>query len=732
MCFSKIKNILGRDDRNGGCTVKKICLIFICLCTLLITAVSCDNNKKDEKGDNNRYRDIIEEERNETGLTWPEGQAMPSMAYPVENVDAINVTGKTNNVRSMLASLQGIINREKPRIYLYSQNDRNEKWAENMGIEYTLTKEEDEIITKYIDELEGLVVWDAKQVHTLNLATTYAGIYNTLVVTEKLAEKYTQEPFNLEIKENYVGKFTSQNQVYEYLYDNLWDKCQKRLVMGLSPTDHNCHSRDLAVASNAAVVWIDLVNRKLNTETGQWEDAGDKPEDIELMSRFFKDCEAGETHFAGWWVSEGRGVGLSSTFGIPTIPADFFENYTLYAGTSRELDIPVVPAKPKLEGKAYIAFTFSDGDNMQYCEHHMKSAGMWESTRRREIPITWTFSPPIYDAAPQMLNYFYKTSKGNDFLIAGPSGVGYTNPSVWEESDPTNEYYLKYVQRSDSYFRRTAFNFTTVWHSVTSKQEELVKNNWGSLIGYSTQTTLPNQEAYKSIGDGIVKIQTSPPYDGNIPRVEQIISDQLSLYRGIEPRFIMPQIIAWEANVADVVNLANRLKDKFGDKVEFVRVDHLCMLFAEYKNNIYNASLQAKKVEASGAEDGFEASKIVDGSFATKQGWKCSDEGDKWVVIDLEEEYKLSRYILQNAATGYYKKELNTKDYKVQASTDGKEWKDIDVVTGNTSNIVDKMTEEFTARYVRLLITNPGEDGVARVQEFEVWGVKVNPIKFER
>jgi len=707
--------------------MKKCIMVFICF-ILVFTAVSCNSNSN-----KNMYRDIIEEERNAEGLTWPEGQALPSFAEISQTLDTINIIGKTNPVRSMLASFQGIINRKQPRVYLYGESDRNEKWADEMGLEYNEpNKNEGEIIEKYKDEIKGLVIWDTKKPDTLNLATTYAGINDCMVVNAKLAETYSAEPYNFEVKEDYRDKFSDKYEIYEYLYENLWEHCGKRLVMGLNPGAHVAHSRDLAVATKSAVLWIELVEQTMGPD-GKPQDGAVIPRDVELLDKFFRDCTPGETYYAGWWASEGKGIEVSSTYGIPTVPADFFENYTVYAGASRKLDIPTVPAKPELEGKAYIAFTVSDGDNMQYCEHHMKThSNMWSNKGRGTIPISWTFSPCLYDAAPQMLNYYYKTSGDNDFLIAGPSGVGYTNPILWESTAGNNDNYLKYIKLTDSYFRRTAFNFTTVWHEVNNEQAGLIKNNWGSLLGYSTQSTMVGQKAYSPIGNGIVKIQTHPTYDGDIPRVERIINEQLVGYTGREPLFMMPQIIAWEAGVKEINAMAKSLKEKHGDLIEFVRVDHLCMLYAEYENSIYNVSLQAENVTASGEEEGFSVKQAVDGSFAENKGWQSSNEGDKWITIDLKENYVLSRYMIHNAATGYYAKELNTKAFKVQASTDGETWKDIDSVKDNTSNIYDTFVDEFTARYVRLLITDAGADGTARIQEFEVWGIKENPKEWRR
>ena len=580
--------------------MKKILLVILCV-VLLFSVTSCKNTPEDTSIPN-RYVDIPEVERAATGLTWPEGQALPSMAYPVDNMDAIQIASKNENEKSMLASLAGIVNRTQPRIYLYNDTDATEKWADNMGLTYTLTKDEEAIIEKYKDEIKGLVVWDTKERHTLNLATTYAGIYDCMVVTAKQAEKYSAAPYNFEIRENYVGKFKDKYEVYEYMYDNLWEHCTKRIVMGLAPYagGHTCHSRDLAVAAKCAVIWLDLIEA-VKDDKGNVTAENPIQKDYDLLEKFLKDCTPGESYWVGWWHSEGKGVELSSRYGMPTVPADFFENYTVYAGCSRELDIPTVPAKPELEAKIYIAFTISDGDNMQYCQHHMKSNGnMWSHKKRGTVPITWTFSPVLYDAAPQMLNWYYKESGDNDFLIAGPSGVGYTNPVLWEEAMGNNDAYLKYIKVSDSYFRRTAFNFTTVWHQVNNGQAKLIADNWGSLLGYSTQSTMANQEAYSVIGNGVIKIQTEPSYDGNIPRVKDILKDICEFSFSRVPVFVMPQIIAWEAGVKEINEIAKELKEEYGDRVDFVRVDQLCMLYSEYKGGLYNVSLQNQNVTASG------------------------------------------------------------------------------------------------------------------------------------
>ena len=82
--------------------------------------------------------------------------------------------------------------------------------------------------------------------------------------------------------------------------------------------------------------------------------------------------------------------------------------------------------------KAYVSFTISDGDNLQYDQHRM--AALWRDPVRGSIPIGWTISPSLVQTAPSLAAYYMSTASPNDELIAGPSGAGYMYPSDWPQA----------------------------------------------------------------------------------------------------------------------------------------------------------------------------------------------------------------------------------------------------------------------------------------------------------
>ena len=64
--------------------------------------------------------------------------------------------------------------------------------------------------------------------------------------------------------------------------------------------------------------------------------------------------------------------------------------------------------------KAYVSFTISDGDNLQYDQHRM--AALWKDSVRGSIPMGWTISPSLVQTAPSLGAYYISTASPNDEL----------------------------------------------------------------------------------------------------------------------------------------------------------------------------------------------------------------------------------------------------------------------------------------------------------------------------
>ncbi|MBQ3927775.1 MAG: discoidin domain-containing protein [Clostridia bacterium] len=102
-----------------------------------------------------------------------------------------------------------------------------------------------------------------------------------------------------------------------------------------------------------------------------------------------------------------------------------------------------------------------------------------------------------------------------------------------------------------------------------------------------------------------------------------------------------------------------------------------------------------------------------------------------YAVLDLGETYELSAYILYGASQSSYSGDsgnqaMDMKAWKLQASTDGSSWKDLDTVNDNTASVYQAGISA-NARYIRLLILPGGanqSDNTLRLYELEIYGKK--------
>ena len=92
--------------------------------------------------------------------------------------------------------------------------------------------------------------------------------------------------------------------------------------------------------------------------------------------------------------------------------------------------------------RTYVAFVVGDGDNVRYI---MTSRQDWLRQRladcKREdspcAPLTWTISPHLPELAPDVLEWYYRTSRqtGRDYFTLPPSGHLYAYPTSLRKAD---------------------------------------------------------------------------------------------------------------------------------------------------------------------------------------------------------------------------------------------------------------------------------------------------------
>ncbi len=649
-------------------------------------------------------------------LCWPEDRLLPFFlppATPVRSLD-MNTAKLSEAERVMFCTLQGIVNRTRPRILLYNHNEEPQTtWptAHSLRITPVAPSSPYALVKMYKEEINGLVLYSNDRCnHYSNLAVTIAGLDRLLPVTAEIRAKLVANGMDFPVVEDLTSlTMTNALGVYTYLYNNYWNRCNHRLLISERPTIPYVH--DIGAACGSACVWLDprIANER------------------SLLDKMLKDMTPGRDIVLGWYPEERSGVGEATKFGLSSVPADFFENTTVYTAVNKPIKIPPVPKRPKLENKIYAAVYISDGDNIQYCQHAM--AKIFEQSGRGKMAMNWTISPALADFSPMMLNYYYRKASTNDCFVSGPSGLGYAMPydahnTRYYASANSSKLITPYTQLTQRYLEKAGLRVITIWDDVSPIQRNAYAENCPYLYGL----TINDWE--RQNGRLTAKVQSNwlpiipqyPCYANGVDVITNFFNRDIKNFKGAEPMFVTGQATVWDAGPDKLIALKEKLNALSPGNVNIVRADHWFSYYNEAHHLPFNITLlQDMEITSSSAKTNVKFA--ADGSPSEGYIWiSQTADGTGWVQLDFKESYQISRFVVRHAEAAGLDPELNSRDFTVETSLDGETWTTAGTYANNTSPVTEATINPIEARYVRVNVTNGGTDGYVRIGDIEVYG----------
>lgn len=311
------------------------------------------------------------------------------------------------------------------------------------------------------------------------------------------------------------------------------------------------HLRDYAVANRAMVIWLDA----------------NAPAECALFEKILAAAKPGAPYL-GWFGNDIEGefsaVETTSRHGIPVVPADWFNNLTVFSGRTPLAAPPAAPPAPPLENRIHLTLTFGEGDNLQYNQHRMRR--LWDDPARGKVPINWSASPLLVDAAPAILSHYRRTATPNDLLVMGPSGVGYFYPVAWEPAALD-----RFLAATASYAERSGMTIPYVLNRLDHRdvplQPRIVEGYRkhlgmpGILLGWGARPGLTT-----IAGVSVSEIQGI----GTLEEGRRAAAALLRQWDGKSPAFASLGLFAWRLTPTDVAAFAASL----GPEFRIVRADH--------------------------------------------------------------------------------------------------------------------------------------------------------------
>ncbi|MBR6033121.1 MAG: discoidin domain-containing protein [Bacteroidaceae bacterium] len=649
-------------------------------------------------------------------LCWPEDRLLPLFPSPASQIRTLDMSAAnlSDDERVMFCTLQGIINRTRPRILLYNHNEEPQTtWptAHSLRTAAISTSSPYTLVKQFKEEINGLVLYsNALSSHYSNLAVTIAGLERLLPVTAEVRAKLVANGMDFPVVEDLTSLTMSTTlAVYNYLYDNYWSRCNHRLLISERPNIPYVH--DIGVACGSACVWLDP---RTSSERI-------------LLDKMLKDMTPGRDIVLGWYPEERSGVGEATKYGLSTVPADFFENTTVYTAVNKPVKIAPVPKRPKLENKVYAAVYISDGDNIQYCQHAM--AKIFEQSGRGQMAMNWTVSPALADFSPMMLNYYYRKASTNDCFVSGPSGLGYAMPydahnSCYYASSSNSKLITPYTQLTQRYLEKAGLRVITIWDDISTTQRKVYADNCPYLYGL----TINDWE--RQSGRLTTKVQSKwlpitvqyPCYANGVDVITDFFNRDIKNFTGAEPMFVTGQATVWDVGPDKLIALKDKLNALSPGNVNIVRADHWFSYYNEAHHLPFNITmLQDMVITSSPAKTNVKFA--ADGSPSEGYIWiSQTTDGTGWVQLDFKETYRISRYVVRHAEAAGLDPGLNCRDFTIETSLDGETWTTAGTYQDNFSPVTEAAITPIDARYVRVNVTNGGTDGYVRIGDIEVYG----------
>jgi hypothetical protein len=353
--------------------------------------------------------------------------------------------------RLLHLTLQGIVNRAGPRLYLVADEDTDGhwvKWYRDYGLEPVETTL-DAVLDAFLPETNGAYVLGQQDPDwEIPIAMTLAGLDDRVLVTPgqaKLvqAKGAPADPLpiptfqtRLEAMAWAIGNLRPRTNP-EVLHANFWP-----------PHIDNIDIGDWIVATRG-------FSFRLTTNPVS------KPGERELLGQLY-DQSPLYTHVLGWHHKddgECPHVHFATEHGMVPFCMTRNLNFSFHrhVAAKGEFKQKTPPAPPVFDpNRCYLTFVFSDGDAPHSMVDLQKR--QWAKPERGQFPFGWAVPPQMLTFGPAMMEYFYHSMTANDELLCGPSGLGYNYLSRWAVHRPDVEdahaSRLEYLDRSNELMER--------------------------------------------------------------------------------------------------------------------------------------------------------------------------------------------------------------------------------------------------------------------------------------
>jgi len=511
-------------------------------------------------------------------------QLFPHAPKPADELLVVDIRKQTNDWRAVLLTIQGLVNRETPSLYLIG-SDIDEQWLDHMlrrkYVQRVLPFSDPQaLLERYRAKVTGVIISDSRLPASKNIAYLLAALKDAVPVSPRLAKQ-----LKLPVIDDLRGRWRTNAEAYTWAFDNLWPQCSHQTIACLWP-DNTQGLRDYLVQHRIFTFW-------LGGKIDGAQPGGSSQADLEAVERMMAKMPTNIPVLGYPWagvdigIGEHDGVQSFARYAKYLVGSVGCTNLSVMSGyPTADLKQTHPPAPPLQEGKVYCTWVMSDGDNLPVLSRG-NFPQLWSSEHRGEVPMAWSISPSAATLMPPIADYYYQTATPNDAFVGAVSGIGYTYPVDYAERfvpEARAKLFDEFLAQTDAGMR--ACDLQQMWimgidpGPMIHRYAQQVTCMDGLFPDYGRKLTRYSDTFYAT-ARGVPVFHAATNWAENETheeRVDRFVDQIRSLAPAEGTAFLHLFIWNWGADMAIYPEVMRRL----GDRFVAVRPDHLATMARQY------------------------------------------------------------------------------------------------------------------------------------------------------
>ena len=395
-----------------------------------------------------------------------------------------------------VATLQGVVNRDTPRLYVYfvmeGNNDIDGYWWNKYsrkgewlyGRETQTYRTMEELFTAYASYIEGVVVYDGNVPSTSNVASSVAGIenlvairyddtpgslYDRLVVhgpklpvkrwllnpdgtsmftgkkgmeipeTSRLSTGSLKNDPYVWFIEKYMKTGKCNTEFAAYYIDQYW----KQKPFAAVKNHHTLSNHDFFVSKRAFFFDLSPWGDEPATDDPSQPVGTDLQTLKEMLLLAYQQNKHEKMCYIGGFPSWAYKYTMHASGIHDDVPTEWeFSRIISAYNAFKDADAIGYGALQKrglltADGKVNVAgrnfIIFYVGDYDASAWISQRTPSIWDDPNRGKLPLMWCISPVLAERVPHIMHNFRTTATENDYFASADNGAGYIMPGMLQE-----------------------------------------------------------------------------------------------------------------------------------------------------------------------------------------------------------------------------------------------------------------------------------------------------------